>query len=189
MRRRGNWFWGNCHVRKFISMMVFGAAIAATPAHAGNAVASADAAIVRPLSFITDQNLDFGSMLPSTGAGTVVVPPTGARTQTGGVTLLGGTAVPARFAGLGASGQQVQVSMGANSYAVPRVGGGAPAMTMDTFIIGSTPTAVLTTNPRVFFIGSATGIFNFPIGATLHMAANQPAGVYQTTFSVTLIYQ
>jgi Domain of unknown function (DUF4402) len=168
---------------------MIGAACAATPAFAGTASGTADAAIVRPLTFITDQNLDFGSVLPSTTAGTVVIAPTGARTQTGGIILVGTSAVPARFAGLGASGQQVQVSMGSNSYSLPRVGGGAPALTMDTFIVGSTPTAQLTTNPQVFFIGSATGIFNFPVGATLRIGANQPAGVYQTTFSITLVYQ
>ncbi len=176
-------------VRRLISLLLVGAAFAATPAYAGTAVANADAAVVTPLSFITDQNLDFGAIIAGATAGTVVVPPTGARTKTGGTILIGSSFLPARFAGLGASGQQVQLSVGANSYSVPRNGGGAPAMTLDTFIVGSTPTAQLTSNPLVFVIGSATGIFSFPLGATLRVGANQPAGVYQTTFSVTLVYQ
>ena len=78
--------------------------------------------------------------------------------------------------------------MGANSITLNRVGGGA-TMAVDTWVIGSTPTAVLTTNPRVFTISSSNGIFNFPIGATLRVAANQASGTYTGTFNLILNYQ
>jgi Domain of unknown function (DUF4402) len=177
------------YLRVLTTSLAVSAGFFATQVHAGNVNGRSEAVIVRPLTFITVDNLEFGNMFVANTAGTVVIPPTGARTRTGGVTLQGTAFQPARFAGQGAFGQQVQVSMGANSYSLTRVGGGAPALTLDTFIIGSTPTAQLTTNPRVFTIGNATGIFNFPLGATLRVGANQPAGTYSTTFRVTLVYQ
>ncbi len=161
----------------------------AAPAHAGATSGQGEAVVVRRLSFITDENLEFGTIISATTAGTVVVPPSGARTKTGGPVLFGTAFQPARFSGFGAVNQFVLISMGANSYAVPRVGGGAPALTLDSFVIGSTPTAALTVTPRSFRITSATGLFNFPVGARLSIAANQPAGQYQTSFTITLVYQ
>jgi uncharacterized membrane protein len=171
--------------------LLLGCGLGIAPAYAAPTAsnAAAEAVVVRRLSFITDENFDFGAVIAGATSGTVVVPPAGVRTKTGGPLLIGTLYQPARFSGLGATNQIVQISMGANSYALPRVGGGAPAMTVDTFIIGSTPTAQLTTNPLVFRIASATGIFNFPVGATLRVGANQPPGVYSTTVAITLIYQ
>lgn len=162
---------------------------AAAPAIAGTSAVRGEAVVVRPLSFITDEDLEFGSIISATSAGTVVVPPSGVRTKTGGPVLYGTAFQPARFSGFGARNQFVLISMGANSYAVPRIGGGAPAMTLDTFVIGSSPNVNLTTVPRSFRITSATGLFNFPVGGTLRVAANQPAGQYQTSFTITLVYQ
>jgi Domain of unknown function (DUF4402) len=158
-------------------------------AHAGTSAVRGEAVVVRPLSFITDENLEFGTIISAGTAGTVTVPPSGARTKTGGPILHGTAFQPARFSGFGARNQFVLISTGANSYSVPRIGGGAPAMTLDTFVIGSTPTANLTVVPRSFRITSATGLFNFPVGARLRVAANQPAGQYQTSFTITLVYQ
>jgi hypothetical protein len=159
----------------------------AAPAYAGQAPAKGDAIVVRSLSFFKVDDLEFGSMIASATAGTVVVDPFGARTKTGGVTLVGGLVQPSSFAGRGANNQSVQISLGANSIQLTRVSG-TQKMTVDTFIIGSTPTAQLTTNPRVFVISSATGIFTFPVGATLRVGANQTAGNYVGTFSITLVY-
>jgi Domain of unknown function (DUF4402) len=61
-------------------------------------------------------------------------------------------------------------------------------MRVHTFVMGSTPTAVLTTTPRRFRINSATGVFAFPVGATLDVAANQAPGKYTGTWSITLNY-
>ncbi len=151
--------------------------------------AKADVTIVTPLSFIKDEDLDFGTMIRGTTAGTVVVPPTGARTATGGVTLGPGGFGASRFAGFGASGQTVQISVAANSITINRVGGGG-SMTVDTFMIGSSPTwTAITTAPSNFTIGSTNGIFNFAMGATLRVGANQAPGDYIGTFTVILNYQ
>ena len=161
--------------------------MSATPALAAPGSAEADTEIVTRLSLIKDDDLFFGSIIRGTTAGTVTIAPSGARTATGGVTLVPSTFQPARFAGYGRNNQSVQISMSANSITLDRVGGGA-TMTVDTWIIGSTPTAQLSTVPLVFTISSSTGIFNFPLGATLRVGANQPSGTYTGTFSVTVNY-
>ncbi len=167
------------------------AALAATPALAQATAlnANANSVIVRPLSFIKDDDLEFGFMVRGATAGTVVMAPNNTRTATGGVTLAPGANRPARFAGFGSSGQQVQISVAANSITIDRFGGGG-SMTVDTFMVGSAPTWTnITTAPRTFTIGSSTGVFNFALGATLRVGANQAPGYYSGTFTVILNYQ
>ncbi len=158
----------------------------AMPAHADTKLGDAEITIVRPLSFVIDDGLDFGNVIRGTTAGSVTVAPSGARTSTGGVTLAnGGGHKPASFAGMGVNNQRVDVSLGANSILL--TGPGA-SMLVHTFVIGSTPTAILTTAPTRFRINSPTGIFAFPVGATLDVAANQAPGKYTGTWSITLNY-
>lgn len=161
------------------------AAAFATPAFADQKTADAQIAIVRPLEFIRVENLDFGRVIRGSTAGTVTIAPDGTRTKTGGVTLIGTGWQPARFAGMGTNNQRVDVSIGSASIFV--TGPGAP-MRVRTFVLGSTPTAVLTTTPQRFRINSPTGIFNFPVGATLEVGANQTPGTYTGTWTITLNY-
>ncbi len=163
-------------------------ALAATPALA-QASAPSEAIVVTPLSFFQVDDLEFGAVVAGATAGTVVVPPFGARTRTGGATLAGTFFQPMTFAGRGAFNQNVQISLSSNSIPIRLNGVGPQQMIVDTFIIGSTPTAQLTTNPRVFRITQANGIFNFPVGATLRVGANQAPGLYSGTITMTLNYQ
>ncbi len=168
------------------SLLAAFATMAAQPAFAGTTPGGSEVTIVRPLSFVIDDNLDFGTVVRGTTAGTVTVTPTGTRTQTGGVTLAnGGGHKPASFAGQGTFTQRVEISLGANSILLN--GPGAPMRVRD-FVIGSTPTAVLTTAPLSFRIAALNGVFSFPIGATLEVAANQAPGVYSGNWSITLNY-
>lgn len=155
------------------------------PAYADTETGNAEITIVRPLSFVIDDNLDFGSLVPSNVAGVVTMAPTGARTATNGIVLVGAGHKPASFAGQGTYNQRVDVSLGSNSIFI--TGPGAP-MRVRTFVIGSTPTAVLTTTPNRFRIAALNGVFNFPIGATLEVGANQAPGFYTGTWSITLNY-
>lgn len=151
--------------------------------------AVAKAVVVTQLSFFKVDDLNFGKIIAGTTAGTVTVAPTGARTATGGARLAADPNVrPARFAGKGSSNQNVGIALIAGTATLTRIGG-TEKMTVDTFIIGSTPTATLTILPVSFRISSASGIFAFPVGATLRVGANQAAGNYTGTFTVTLVYQ
>ena len=181
---------GACLTSALKAALLF-AVFVATPALAQATAlnANANSVVVRPLSFIKDDDLEFGFLVRGTTAGTVVMAPDNTRTATGGVTLAPGRNRPSRFAGFGATGQQVQISVAANIITINRTGGGG-SMTVDTFRIGSAPTwQNITTAPRTFTIGSSTGVFNFALGATLRVAANQAPGFYSGTFTVILNYQ
>lgn len=162
------------------------APFAVPSAHAqNNAQGEAEAIVLRPLSFFKVNDLDFGDIIASNAAGTVTLEPDGSRTTTGGVTLAGGGGEPARFAGLGTYNRQVNISLGANQIFI--TGPGAP-MRVRTFEIGSTPTAILSTTPTRFRIASTLGNYNFPVGATLEVGANQAPGDYSGSFTITLNY-
>lgn len=152
----------------------------------GTRQAEAKTIVLRQLSFFRVQDLDFGDIIPGPTAGVVRLLPDGTRTTTGGVTVIGNTHQPARFAGLGSFNQQVLINVSSNT--IQLTGPGAP-MTLSQFEIGSTPTAILTTTPLRFRIASTNGQFNFPLGARLAVGANQAAGNYSGTFSITLNYQ
>jgi hypothetical protein len=172
--------------RLSLGLAAIGAAAIAMPAMAAQQQADAQLALVTPLSFILVEDLNFGKVIPANVAGTVTITPTGVRSATNGIVLVGNTHQASQFAGSGTNNQRVDISLGNNTIQI--TGPGAP-MTVRTFVIGSTPTAVLTTTPQRFRINSATGIFQFPIGATLDVGANQVAGTYTGTWSVTMQYQ
>lgn len=163
-----------------------GVTLAAVPAYADTDSATGQVAVLRPLEFIKIEDLNFGQIIPGATAGTVTLAPDGTRTRTGGVTLVGNTHKAAEFAGWGTYNQRVDVSLGSNTILIT---GPGPAMQVNTFVIGSTPTAVLTTTPRRFRIAALNGLFQFPVGARLNVAANQPGGTYTGNWTITLNYQ
>ncbi|MGL5840199.1 MAG: DUF4402 domain-containing protein [Sphingorhabdus sp.] len=142
--------------------------------------------VVTPLSFIQTEELHFGQLLAGPAAGIVTVAPDGSRSAIGGIGLTGNVHQPAEFAGMGTFNQRVQISIGSNAIWIY---GPGQRMRVRTFVIGSTPTAVLTSTPRVFRIAGATGAFRFPVGATLEVGSNQAPGLYTGTWTITLNYQ
>ena len=158
----------------------------AMPAYADTAVGVTKIAILRPLSFFITDQLNFGTVMAGTTAGDVVLAPDGTRTSTGGVILMGNSHQPAVFAGLGSFNQRIDISISSNT--INLTGPGAP-MQVKTWVIGSTPTALLTTSPLRFRIRGAGGAFQFPLGATLRVGANQLPGVYTGNYTITLVYQ
>lgn len=161
---------------------------AAVPATAQQATTPGrtEAIILRPLAFFKDEDLNFGSIVPAVTAGTVRLRPDNTRSATGGIILVGNSHEPARFTGLGRNNQNVTISMGANAIFI--TGPGAP-MSVRDFEIGSVPnTVILSTAPLRFRINSPTGAFNFPLGATLEVGANQAEGDYSGTFTINFNY-
>lgn len=186
------------HTRRRMTAAHFLCALAAalSPACSGTAIAResvtvtgvATAIVVQRLSFIKTQDLDFGQFAATNRAGTVTIAPNGTRTATGGVVLAGRTGQPASFSGYGFPNQTVRISVSSATGTVTRQGG-TQTMRFDTFIVGSTPQAQITTQPLAFRIASSNGMFAFPLGATLRVNANQVPGVYVGTFNVVLDYQ
>jgi len=181
--------------RSLPGRLLWPALLAAAAGMALPGVASADTGtgtvetiVVRPLSFFNSDGLEFGALIPSAAAGTVTIAPDGTRTSTN-VTTVGGGHHASQFWGMGTFNQIVNISMAATPINITRVGG-TQTMQVRTFVIGSTPTTqVLTTAPRSFRIGSASGIYAFAVGAQLVVGANQAAGDYTGNFVVVLNYQ
>jgi hypothetical protein len=132
-------------------------------AHAGQANGRAEIAVLRNLSFIKIDDLEFGNIIAGPAAGTVTISPFVVRTTTGPVTVVGGGFQQAQFGGRGTTNQNLQISMTTNTVTLRR-SAGPQTMIANAFIIGSTPTQPLTTTPRLFRITSSTGVFQFGVG-------------------------
>ena len=176
-------------LKKSTIMLCVCLSVAATPAIAAPPVTktgTTEAVIIRRLSFIKIDDLNFGRIIPSNIAGTVVLAPTGTRTSNNGIVLVSNTHQPARFAGQGSNGQAVTISISSNTILI---NGPGAAMRVRNFVIGSNPTVALGTTPLRFTIASTTGVFAFPVGGTLEVGANQAPGKYTGNWNITLNYQ
>ncbi len=145
-------------------------------AQAASTSADATATIVSTIGISKTNDLRFGNVAAGSSIGTVVQSPTGTRTKTGGVTLSNVNAGgPASFTVSGDGSASFAITLPGS--AVTLSDGGTNTMTVDTF----------TSNPS----GSGTlsgGSQSVAVGATLHVGANQPAGAYTGTFSVSVDY-
>ena len=160
------------------------AAMSCAPVQAADTNVTANAAIVRPNTLIKTDDLNFGTLVSGPTGGTVTVNPvTNARTSGGGVTLVGTTAQRATFQGTG--GIFLITVSGSTSVTLARVGGGAPNMT------ASLVRAASTSGGGIALLGATllpSGVQTYYIGGTLTVPANQPAGDYSGTFTLTVNY-
>jgi hypothetical protein len=151
---------------------------------------NAQAVIVAPLSLIKVADMDFGKILPSASGGTVTIEPMANACQTSAGVLEFGTCRAARFVGMGTKKMQVRFTL-PNSI---NLTGPGTAMLVDEFTIGATASLVYNPGPgngggnKRWEIQPASGLFDFGVGATLHVNPNQKPGVYTGTFSITAHY-
>lgn len=173
------------------SIAKLGAAIAATGlvpcvAYAAPETGDAQIAIVRPLSFVQYEDMDFGRIIPANVAGTVTISPSNIRTATNGIVMVGTDFQVARFTGMGGQNERVRIRITPASISLT---GPGPSMTVDNFSIAPAATLQQLGSSPNYRIVPANGIFWFSLGARLHVAANQPAGSYSGSFTATLDYQ
>lgn len=142
-----------------------------------NSDVSASATLVRTLAIQGASNLGFGTLAPSAAAGTVVIAAAdGARSGTGGVTLLPaspGTASKVDM--VGSAGLAYTVSL--PTSATLTASGGTATMTINN-LTTSLPSNAGTLN--------ASGQGSFNVGGTLNVGANQTVASYSGTFPVTV---
>lgn len=144
---------------------------------ATKATGNTEAVLLRPLSIVNTDDLDFGTLLHGATAGTVIIDPfTDGRTTTGGVTAAGGAPLAARFVTYGGPLQTLQVNRGPLPV-LTRVGGGA---TMNV--------TQLTLNGPVLRFLNAAGVVDLRVGGTMNVAANQLDGTYTGTFQIIVTY-
>jgi len=151
--------------------------LGATGAHAATATADATAEILQQVQIAQVSDLNFGTIVPdsvASGVVSVAANAAGTRTCAANLTCAGGASVTsASFDVTGANGLNVditglggltQLSDGTNNMAIA--------------LNGSAATLAMT--------GSAVSLF---VGGDLTVAANQSAGVYSGSFTVTADYQ
>jgi hypothetical protein len=153
----------------------------ATGVHAQEtASATATATIVTPISITKNVDMNFGNVaVQSTTGGTVILSPAGGRTKTGGVTLptTTGTVTAASFTVNGTGAYTYTITLPSSAHSIAS---GANTMTVTAF----------TSNPLAAAGQLTAGAQTLNVGATLNVAAAQPAGVYVsvTPFDVTVNY-
>ena len=135
-----------------------------TYAQSSSASAATEATIINPISITKNTDMNFGNIVAGV-AGTVDLTVTNTRTAVG-VTL------PAATPGTVSAAVFTVNGLEASTYAITLpapftiTGAGTP-MTVDNFVSTPTPTGLLT-----------GGTQTITVGATLHIAANQAAGIY-----------
>ena len=160
----------------------FGVALAAL---SGGAMAqsvsgdvTASATLVRTLAVTSTSGLSFGTLAPSATAGTVVVAPDGARSATGGVTLLSANAGSAGAVNLAGTAALAYTVTMPTSVTLTAASGGQ-TMTLSSL------TTNLTSNAGTL---GGTGAGTFNIGGTLNVAANQTVASYSGIVPVTVTW-
>jgi hypothetical protein len=140
--------------------------------------ATANAALLFPLEIIKKRDLDFGYLAAPTAAGTAIIDPeTDTISSTGGVLLLGGSPHAAVFTGAAKSNVVVIIRIPKQAITLTRVGG-TETMTVSNFTLqGLDKRAV-----------AARVAFDFRVGGTLNVNANQAEGLYVGTFDVSIQY-
>lgn len=157
-------------------------------AHAAIGTGNAQVSVLTIGSIVKSADLDFGSIIATTAAGTVIVTPAGVRSATGGAILSGSIFSAAAFTGRGSRrNQQIIVTL-PTSILITRVGG-TQTMTVNNFTMGTSPTLAAVAAGRRFRIVPADSTFEFPVGATLRVGVSQMSGAYTGLFSIDVAYQ
>lgn len=142
-----------------------------------NKNATGTAAIVLPAQITKLYDLDFGCETVTTAGTAVLDSSTGNVTTTGGVLLAGCLPHAAQFEAVSPSKTVVHIRLPNKGTTLTRVGG-TETMTVDTWNINGATTRNVTAHET----------FQFAVGGTLHVSANQVEGTYVGTFDVTIQY-
>ena len=139
--------------------------------------ANATATIVKSISIEKNADLQFGKIIAASTAGQVQIQTDGSRTIAAGNVVLfnqGSDHQAAAFKTIGSPNATYSLSFPSSvSLTGPT---GSDPMTIEGFVHSATGTL------------SASGEETFNVGATLNVGANQAAGEYAGTFSVTAAY-
>jgi hypothetical protein len=149
---------------------------AAAPTFAADP-ANGHAEILHPVAVRKLQDLNFAYLSVTTAGTAVIDPNTDAMTTTGGVLHAGGVPYSALFEGVSPSKGVVIIRIPKNPITVTRVGGTETMTVSDWTLTGNSNRTVVAQQP-----------FNFSVGGTLYVNANQVEGNYVGTFDVEIQY-
>lgn len=135
------------------------------------------ARVILPAQITKLYDMDFG-FVTVTAAGTAVLDSnTGNVTTTGGVLFAGGLPHAAQFEAVSPSKTVVHIRLPKKAATLTRVGG-TETMTLDGWNLNGIDTRNVVAHET----------FDFSVGGTLHVTANQVEGTYTGTFDVTIDY-
>jgi hypothetical protein len=169
------------------------ATVALAPGHAlaQSKVASANTAaiVLTPGSIVKTADMKFGNITVAGTLGTVIMTPSAlADCQPSAGLVHTGDCQSARFVVRGKKAEHVRIEDLGNTGVVTLTGPGGATMTLDSMTIS---VSGMTRNGQGngfrfgnWRINDASGIANFWIGGTLHVAANQTPGVYNGTLTI-----
>lgn len=165
----------------FLRALGAAALLAAAPSQllaALTASSTGELVVLRPLTLVKTADLDFGSLVSSPAAGTATVDAlTGAVTTAGGVTPAPGATSAAQFEGARSLRGPVIIRIPTEPISVTR-SGGTETMVVSDWTLDGHKTRVVGANEA----------FEFNVGGTLYVDANQAPGTYVGSFSVTVNY-
>lgn len=159
------------------AMLAMPMAMLSSAASAASTSGSGEAIVVTPTSFFMVEDMSFGTIVPGPSAGSVTVDEmTGARSAAGGIVAMAGSAAQrARFVAGGTEGQTVDLALG-------------PLPTLDDGNGNQmNVTSLLLDGPATRTFGPSM-VLDIYVGGTLAVGANQTAGVYSGTFTLTIEY-
>ena len=163
---------------KIIAKLLAIAVLVSVPiagAEAATVIAKANAKVLKPLTFKSIQNLEFGQIiLGGTGTKTVSVSSTGALTCAAGLTCSGATR-PAIFNVTGSNGEVVRI------FAAPS--------DLVNATDGSTMRFTPVAPPSVTLINSGMPGLDFNVGGSIAIPSTATDGVYSGVMDVTVDYQ
>lgn len=155
----------------------------AAPAVAGVGTGTLRSSVLGPVAMLNTAPLDFGGIIP-VGGGTVTIDAqTGLRTSAG-VVLAGGTASNARFIATGTPNEVVTISLSSSPIIITN---GANSMSINQIRVSVNGGGPQPMGPNANL--GPLGVINYAIGGRLNVAANQAAGQYTGSFSLTMDYQ
>lgn len=139
--------------------------------------ATATALMVRPLTLIRLDDMDFATLGVTTGGAATIDPATGAMTVTGGLIYAGGTPSPARFAGAASKRTVVNIRIPKQPVLIRRVGG-TETLSVSNFTLDGQDKKALAEQES----------FAFAVGARITVPAGTVEGVYTGEIDVTVQY-
>jgi hypothetical protein len=138
--------------------------------------AQAEALVVRPLTLIRTDDLDFGALVVTSGGTATINPNTGALAVTGGLVPMAGPVSPARFAGAATRLALIVIRVPTSPVTIRRQGGTETLQVSNFTLNGS----------AIRIVGNAA--FEFAVGARLTVPAGTVDGLYTGDINVTVEY-
>ena len=147
------------------------ASVQASPTATGQAL------IIKPLTLVRVADMDFATLGVTTGGTATIDPVSGAMTVTGGLSRLGGTPSPARYAGAASKQTVVNIRVPNQPVLIKRVGG-TETLSVSSFTLDGQNKKVL----------AQQSSFTFAVGATITVPNGTVDGLYTGVLDVTVQY-